>query len=108
MIRFSRPSTRCLLATLICSQLVGCAQLQSPPKERIDHVVIQSFQEEHTTPGEFVVHGLTTQNERIRANVQQEELCYTVAFNEIEHQKIRTFEADNVGLDIAGGLVLGA
>lgn len=108
MMLLSNPSTRCLLATLICSQLIGCAQLQTPPEERIDQIIIQSFKDERSIPGNFVVHGLTIQNERIRASIQREELCYTVSFNEIEHQKVRTFEAENVALDIAGGLILGA
>ncbi len=108
MIRSPYPATRCLLATILCSQLVGCAYLKSSPAERTEQVVVHSFQETRSEAGNFIVRDLAIQNDHIRANIQREQLCYTVGLNEVQHQKIRKHEAENIGLDIAAGLILGA
>lgn len=108
MIRSLHLSPRYLLVFLLCAPLVGCAHLKSSPTERIDQTVTHSFQESRTEPGSLIIQNLTVDSDRIRALLRQEQRCYTIDLNEVSHQKVREYEAENVGLDIAAGLIFGA
>ncbi len=102
------PLTRGLYAFLICTQTIGCAGLITPPTERTDTSVIRSFNESIKEPGDFIVKSSTFEADHLRANIQRQELCHTVNFNEVEYQKVHTYEAKNIGLDIIGGLISAA
>ncbi len=108
MIRTSKHVKRCLFATLVCSQMLGCAHLEKPPTQRTDTVILRSFKEDRTDAGQFVITNLNLKNDRLRANIQREKLCYSVNSNQIQNQKVQTYESKNVGYAILSGLAVSA